>query len=55
MSIAIYVWTVAWLLEYLRLPSWAKRIISWGIAISMLTEIACITAQAARGRLRTTT
>ena len=49
MSIAIYVWTVAWLLEYLRLPSWAKRIISWGIAISMLTEIACITAQAARG------
>src|SRR5260221_209270 len=49
MSIAIYVWTVAWLLEYLRLPSWAKRTISWGIAISMLTEIACITGQAARG------
>ncbi len=49
MSIAIYVWTVAWLLEYLRLPSWAKRTISWGIAISMLTEIACITTQAARG------
>lgn len=48
-SITIYVWTVAWLLEYLRLPSWAKRIISWGISISMLTEIACIAAQAARG------
>src|SRR5262249_9949781 len=48
-SIAVYVWTVAWLLEYLRLPSWAKRIISWGISISMLTEIACIAAQAARG------
>jgi hypothetical protein len=48
-SITIYVWTVAWLLEYLRLPSWAKRIISWGISVSMLTEIACITAQAARG------
>ena len=48
-SITIYVWTVAWLLEYLRLPSWAKKIISWGISISMLTEIACITAQAARG------
>lgn len=48
-SIAVYVWTVAWLLEYLRLPSWANRIISWGISISMLTEIACITAQAARG------
>ncbi len=48
-SITIYVWTVAWLLEYLRLPSWTQRIISWGISISMLTEIACITAQAARG------
>jgi hypothetical protein len=48
-SITIYVWTVAWLLEYLRLPSWIKKIISWGISISMLTEIACITAQAARG------
>src|SRR6202023_3717709 len=46
-SITIYVWTVAWLLEYLRLPSWTQRIISWGISISMLTEIACITAQAA--------
>ena len=49
MSIAIYVWTVAWLLEYLGLPSWAKRIINLGISISMLTEIACIAAQAARG------
>jgi hypothetical protein len=48
-SITIYVWTVAWLLEYLRLRSWTHRIISWGISISMLTEIACITAQAARG------
>src|SRR6202163_2034827 len=48
-SITIYVWTVAWLLEYLRLQSWAKRIVSWGISISMLTEIACIAAQAARG------
>jgi hypothetical protein len=48
-SITIYVWTVAWLLEYLRQPTWAKRIISWGISISMLIEIACIAAQAARG------
>jgi hypothetical protein len=48
-SIAVYVWTVAWFLEYLHLPSWANRIISWGISISMLTEIACIAAQAARG------
>src|SRR6202022_4778824 len=48
-SITVYVWTVAWLLDCLRLPGWAKQIISWGISISMLTEIACITAQAARG------
>jgi len=48
-SITIYVWTVAWLLEYLRVPSWTQRIITWGISISMLTEIVCITAQAARG------
>src|SRR5580692_10182309 len=48
-SIVIYVWTVAWLLEYLRLSSWAKKIMSWGISICMLTEIACIAAQAARG------
>jgi hypothetical protein len=48
-SIIIYVWTVAWLLEYLRISSRTKRIVSWGIAISMLVEIACIVMQAARG------
>jgi hypothetical protein len=48
-SITIYVWTIAWLLEYLRRPSRAKRIISWGISISMLIEIPCIMVQAARG------
>ena len=49
LSITIYVWTVAWLVESLRISSYIKRIITWGISISMLTEIACITAQAARG------
>jgi hypothetical protein len=49
LSITIYVWTVAWLLEYLHRLSWAKRIIGWGISVSMLAEIACITAQAVRG------
>jgi len=48
-SITIYVWTVAWLLECLRPPSWTQRIITWGSSISMLTEIACIMTQAARG------
>jgi hypothetical protein len=47
-SITIYVWTVAWLLEYLRPSAW-KRIVSWGISISALSEIVCIAAQAARG------
>src|ERR1700730_467599 len=31
LSITIYVWTVAWLLEHLRVRTWAKSIISWGI------------------------
>jgi hypothetical protein len=48
-SITIFVWTVAWLLEYPRLSSRARAIISWGISISMLVEIACIATQAARG------
>jgi hypothetical protein len=48
-SITFYVWTVAWLLEYLFLRVWVKGLISWGISVSMLTEIACITAQAVRG------
>jgi len=47
-SIIIYVWTVAWLLEYLR-PPWPKRIIGWGISTSMVIEIVCIVVQAARG------
>ena len=29
-SITIYVWTIAWLLEYLCLPNWANRIIQLG-------------------------
>lgn len=48
-SIIIFVWTVAWLLEYPRLSSRAKAIISRGISISMLVEIVCIVTQAARG------
>jgi hypothetical protein len=48
-SITIFVWTVAWLLEYPRLSSRARAIISRGISISMFVEIACIAGQAARG------
>lgn len=48
-SIAVYVWTAAWFLKYLRGPRWALRAISWGISIAMVVEIACISLQAARG------
>src|SRR5260370_12569432 len=58
LSIAIYVWTLAWFMRYLqwdRPPglsnpvSRSVRIISWGVAISMVTEITCIVMQSARG------
>jgi hypothetical protein len=45
-SITIYVWTVAWLLQYLPRP---QRLISWGISAAMIVEISCIALQAARG------
>jgi len=48
-SIAAYVLTVAWLLEYLRISRRGKQIISWGISICVVAQIACITLQAARG------
>jgi hypothetical protein len=49
LSIAIYVWTLAWFLRYLVDRARAVRIISWGVAISMLAEITCIVMQSARG------
>jgi hypothetical protein len=48
-SITIFVWTVAWLLEYPHLSTRARAIISRGISISMFVEIVCIVTQAARG------
>jgi hypothetical protein len=48
-SIAIYVWTLAWYLRYLTNRMRAVRFISWGVAISVISEIVCIVAQAARG------
>jgi hypothetical protein len=48
-SIAIYVWTLAWYLRYLEKFKRPVRIVSWGVAISMLAEIFCITVQSARG------
>ncbi|MEX2114714.1 MAG: hypothetical protein WD845_16095 [Pirellulales bacterium] len=48
-SIAIYVWTLAWLMEYVRGPSWAKGLIRWGVAVAMVVEILCIAGQSLRG------
>jgi hypothetical protein len=48
-SIAIYVWTLAWYLHYVARRRRAVAIVSWGVAICMLAEIAGITLQSARG------
>ncbi|QJX49123.1 hypothetical protein HMJ29_00570 [Hymenobacter taeanensis] len=46
----LYLWSLAWLLA--DLPASAQRavrLISWGVGLSMLVEMACIMTQAARG------
>ncbi|GAB3297054.1 hypothetical protein [Hymenobacter tenuis] len=46
----LYLWTLAWLLA--DLPSQAQRAvrrISWGVGLSMVVEMVCISGQAARG------
>ncbi len=48
-SIAIYLWTVAWLFGEIPGAARAKAFIRWGATVSMLAEIACIAGQAARG------
>jgi hypothetical protein len=48
-SIAIYVWTLAWYLRYLSGRRRAVRMISWGVSISVVSEIVGITLQSARG------
>jgi hypothetical protein len=48
-SIAIYVWTLAWFLRYLSGRRHAVRIISWVVAITMVAEITGITLQSWRG------
>ena len=49
LSFALYAYTVARLLEYLRISNLGKQIISWTVSISVLTQLICITTQAARG------
>lgn len=48
-SIAIYLWTLAVFLNFVRGWKWAKNIIAYGSIVLMLGEIILITMQAARG------
>jgi len=48
-SIAIYVWTLGWLLHYISGRPRLIRTISWGVVITMFAEISLITLQSARG------
>jgi hypothetical protein len=48
-SIAIYSFTMAWILGELPMRTEAKRRIDWLLAVTLVIEIALITMQAARG------
>ena len=48
-SIAIFLWTLAWLMAYLPGPRWAVRTITWGVSVTWLVQITCISLQSARG------
>ena len=48
-SIAVYLWTVAWLFGELPHTVRAKTFIRWGTVVAMTAEIACIAGQALRG------
>lgn len=50
-SIAIFQWTMAWLMRNLEGANVGVRLVSWVIFASMLAEIVPIVGQAARGRL----
>ncbi len=49
LSIWIYIWTLGWYLYYLPDSRLWVRIISIGVAVTMLIEMLCIAGQAARG------
>ena len=49
LSIAVYLWTIAWFSKYIRRPHWLLASVSVIIAATMIVESACILLQAARG------
>lgn len=48
-SIAAYVWTLAWFTRYVSGHRRSVRLVSWGTALVFVGETACIITQAARG------
>lgn len=48
-SIAAYVWTLAWFTRYVSSYRRSVRLVSWGTAVVFVGEMACIITQAARG------
>ncbi len=49
LSVAAYVWTLAWFLHYVRDSRRSFKIISVGVTVFMFIEMACIYSQGARG------
>lgn len=49
LSIAIFLWTIAWFSKYIRRPRWLLTAVSVILCVTMLVESACILLQAARG------
>lgn len=50
-SVLVFVWTLAWILERAPAPAAPKRRISWLVTAAMVVEMTVIVAQAARGTL----
>jgi hypothetical protein len=48
-SVAIFVFTMGWLLEHVRRYRRTVSVVSWGVAVVFAVEQACIFMQAARG------
>ena len=50
-SVILFVWTLAWILEHAPAPPGPKRRISWLITVAMVVEMTVVVTQAARGTL----
>jgi hypothetical protein len=48
-SVAIFLWTLAWFLPSLRVADRTRRVLSFGFSLIMILEIGCIVLQSARG------